>query len=732
MCFSVVSFAALAEPDANNLPGSESDFLDELPVVLSATRLSQPLDEAPMAITVIDREMIDASGARTVPDLLRMVPGFQVGYFDGNSPVATYHGHGDEYSRRVQVLIDGRSVYVPTLAGIQWSDHIISIDDIARIEVTRGPNAASYGNNSFLAVVSITTRQAIEDQGHKVKIIKGSYNTREGYYRYGEKLGNADFRITLGTEHDDGTELLNDYTRADYISYRLDNQIDLYNFFSYQGGYKDIKLGDHESPPDYQIETISAFQWLKWEHTTSNNNILSLQYYYNHLEEDLGHENQSILLSDIVSTSDKDYICITRLGLPDNTCLDNIDPYRNPDISLKSKRHDFEFSYTFNYNNFRLVTGSSARMDIIQANNVFSNNNTLRHKLYRGFAHGEFRQNNWLFNAGFMIEKNDISGTDYSPRLSIIQRINNNNTIRISTSKATRTPTLYDQNAHYATTVRLTENNGLTLSTPLQLFLGGDGTTTTDIMHNVHVVSLGNIKSEEISSLEIGYISRLLDNKLTMDIKLFSDNTDNLIGSSDSNFPALIPQDNVGGTATEILNTHKTEIQGAEISLDYKLPRNYRIYTHFSYIDITAEMFEPRGTWRDTRRYSVSAPEKTLGFTFIKHWPQDFNASINYYRVSDMDWMDRTGSTTPVSVTDRSAQPYNKLDLKLNKQYRFGNEKLDISLSLLNLLEDYFDYNRTRYTDNTFTTVAPNSNTLNSNGSLQDLRAYLEISLEFN
>jgi len=277
------------------LMGSESDFLDELPVVLSATRLPQPLNEAPVAITIIDREMIDASGARTVPDLMRMVPGFQVGYFDGNSPVTTYHGHSDEYSRRVQVLIDGRSVYVPTLAGIQWSDHIISIDDIARIEVTRGPNAASYGNNSFLAVISISTRQAIEDQGHKLKIIQGSKDTHEGYYGFGDSTDNFAYRVTLGTEHDDGTDLLNDYTRANYLSYRLDSQIDVDNFLSYQGGLKDLQLGDHEQPPDFQIEVESAFQWLNWEHTTSNNDTLSLQYYYNYHDEDLIHENALIV-----------------------------------------------------------------------------------------------------------------------------------------------------------------------------------------------------------------------------------------------------------------------------------------------------------------------------------------------------------------------------------------------------------------------------------------------------
>src|SRR5512134_2109461 len=66
---------------------SEQEFLREIPVVLSASRLRQPLDQAPAAITVIDREMIEASGAREIPELFRMVPGFVVGHVRGHEGV---------------------------------------------------------------------------------------------------------------------------------------------------------------------------------------------------------------------------------------------------------------------------------------------------------------------------------------------------------------------------------------------------------------------------------------------------------------------------------------------------------------------------------------------------------------------------------------------------------------------------------------------------------------------
>ena len=94
---------------------SEQDYLQEFPVVLSASRLSQPLSEAPNAVPVIDREMIKASGFRNIADLFRLVPGMFVGYENGHFPIIAYHGSIEQYSHRMQVLVDGRSVISPAI-----------------------------------------------------------------------------------------------------------------------------------------------------------------------------------------------------------------------------------------------------------------------------------------------------------------------------------------------------------------------------------------------------------------------------------------------------------------------------------------------------------------------------------------------------------------------------------------------------------------------------------------
>ncbi len=703
---SIISTCLLAEPALDNLSDFEDEFLDELPIVLSASRLAQPLNEAPVAMTVIDREMIDASGARTIPDLLRLVPGFQVGYFDGNSPVATYHGLGDEKSRRVQILIDGRSVYVPSLAAIQWSDLIITIEEIERIEVIRGPNAATYGNNSFLAVISITTRNAIEDQGHKIKVAAGSKDTINTLYRFGGQIGSSiDYRITAGTENNDGTDLLNDYTEADYLSYRIDFQPGVNDQIFYQGGFKNLELGDHESAPDYQTESSTAFQWLKWEHSSDNNNILSLQYYYNYNNEDMTHENKLI-----------------QFDPPFNI----IDPFPPAPVTIKSERHDLEFSYTQNFEKLRLVSGISARLDQVNGENIFRNSSTQRHKLYRAFSHGEYRFNDsWLLNTGFMVENNDISGTDFAPRMAIIHHINEKNTIRLGASKATRTPTLYDQNAYLRTNQQLTENGGNTLNPAFQAALGG-----TDILNLVDLTSPTDVDSEEIESIELGFISQLIKNKLMLDIKLFKDKTNQLIGRTDVEQPT--PEDNFDGASHQTLNTTKSKSEGLEITLDYKQAKDFRIYGYYAYIDIKAERTNPLGNDATPGRLEASAPTNSYGLMFIKHWPKNFDFSLMYYRVGTYDWIDRTRNREGDFWKDRNVHNYTKVDIKFDKLYQIGKEKLKISLILQNLANSFYDYNRTTYTDASLTSVQPVTTGISNFGSLQDRRSYLELSFMFN
>ena len=138
-------FALTASSAAQASEEPESPFLDDtLPVVLSMTRMPQRIDDAPGAVTLFTREDIERLGYRRLPQLLRLVPGMNIMSDTGHSPALFYHGLGTLNPNRMQVLIDGRSVYSPYLYGyVDWDALPLTMDEIERIEVVRGSNAAT-------------------------------------------------------------------------------------------------------------------------------------------------------------------------------------------------------------------------------------------------------------------------------------------------------------------------------------------------------------------------------------------------------------------------------------------------------------------------------------------------------------------------------------------------------------------------------------------------------------
>ncbi len=718
-----LSLCAAPADDMLSMMGTEDMYIDEMPVIISATRLSQPLNESPISTTVIDRQMIDAAGARTIPDILRLVPGFNVGYLNGNSPVATYHGQSGSLSNRIQLVIDGRSVYLPTLAGVSWSNLVISIEDIERLEVVRGPNASTYGNNAFLAVVSITTKHASQGQGTYIKGTTGSQDTADGFARYAGRSGDLDYRISVGTKNDSGTKLLDDFTETDFLSYRLDYQIDLSTQLYYSGGLQDNEFGDVQRNQDNlhdDVNVTTAFQHIKLEHTFENDSSLAIQYYYNYTKS---------LNSEFITT-----VSLSDFG----SILSNIDDFDITErLALESERHDLELAYYYNpLDTLRLVSGASVRADKVIANNVFDadTDNTLL--LYRFFTHGEYQlTDRFLINAGFMVEDNSISGTDIAPRLAFIYHLTNQHSFRLSASQATRTPTIFDENGYVALQQQLTQDGGQPLNNPpLENILGGD--TINDTL----VFNSGNVDSEEITSYEFGWMAQLLNNTLTLDLKLFSDETQKLIDEID--FIGDVPGENAddlyaalglvfpGSGADDTANVAGTRVQGFEFYADYNITTDWRLYGYFAYTEIQAkytrssvDIGKQAGT---IARLEDSIPRRSFGAILMKQWESHISTSLSIYRVSDMGWLDRARNSDPAfDFSDKSAEAYTKVDFVIRKTHRTASGQIDLSLIIQNIGNAYFDYTQTNFTDATRQTV-------DNPGSLQDRRAYFELAFRFN
>jgi iron complex outermembrane receptor protein len=154
---------AQADAEAPGAEASASSEEDEGAVpyeelVVTASRRAQSSFEAPNATTVITSEDIRLSGATTLPELLRRVPGADVMMLGPGSANFSVRGFNQRVANKVLVLVDGRTEYQDFLGMTLWSSMPVELEDIERIEVIRGPGSALYGANAMLGVVNIITR----------------------------------------------------------------------------------------------------------------------------------------------------------------------------------------------------------------------------------------------------------------------------------------------------------------------------------------------------------------------------------------------------------------------------------------------------------------------------------------------------------------------------------------------------------------------------------------------
>lgn len=266
---------------------------EELPTVLTAAKLKQPKAEVPASVTVITDEQIKVWGVRTLPELMKFVPGMFVGHADHeNNTSVAYHTSNPNTMRRLQVLVDGRSVYKAAIAKIIWDDIGLSLEDIDRIEVTRGPNAALYGANSYLGIINIKTKHPEDSQGSLVSWRKGNKGVQDVHFRHGLSFTATSLRISGSVKADEGFDGENAEENKDdirdgrkhgfinaYLNHELNSSSNLTLKLGYKSGKTEMRQIDFDqSPPDKT--TTNGYVYTRWEKEFSNNHQSHLQAYW--------------------------------------------------------------------------------------------------------------------------------------------------------------------------------------------------------------------------------------------------------------------------------------------------------------------------------------------------------------------------------------------------------------------------------------------------------------------
>jgi iron complex outermembrane recepter protein len=164
--------------------------------VTSVSKKEQKVSQTAAAIFVITQDDIHRSGANNIPDLLRMVPGVNVAQINSNIWAISVRGFNGEFSDKLLVMIDGRTVYQPTFSGVFWDVQNVPLEDIERIEVIRGPGGATWGANAVDGVINIITKKASQTRGGMVVAGAGNLDQGFGTLQYGGTAGKStDYRV---------------------------------------------------------------------------------------------------------------------------------------------------------------------------------------------------------------------------------------------------------------------------------------------------------------------------------------------------------------------------------------------------------------------------------------------------------------------------------------------------------------------------------------------------------
>ncbi len=276
--------------------------LDELAniEVTSVSRRGRKLAEVAAAVTVITSEDIRRSGATSIPEALRMVPGLQVARIDANKWAISARGFNDRFANKMLVLIDGRSVYTPLFSGVRWAERDLLLEDIERIEVIRGPGATMWGANAVNGVINIITRPAGDTQGGIASYGIGNEERGFGTLRYGSRLrpsahyrvyaryfNRNQFRDAAGRGTNDEWDVLRGGFRLDWAASGRDTltaQGDLYD------GREDQTVTILSLTPPFRrlaednVKLNGGHMLGRWTRATGDDSDISLQFYYDRTE----------------------------------------------------------------------------------------------------------------------------------------------------------------------------------------------------------------------------------------------------------------------------------------------------------------------------------------------------------------------------------------------------------------------------------------------------------------
>jgi iron complex outermembrane receptor protein len=445
--------------------------------VTSVSKKAQKISNSAAAIFVITEEDIRRSGATSIPDILRMVPGLDVARIDSSRWAVAARGFNGRFANKLLVLMDGRTVYDPGFSGVFWDLQDTLLEDVDRIEVIRGPGATLWGANAVNGVINIITKHAGDTQGGLVVAGGGSEDRAFSGFRYGGKVlengyGRGYFKyFNRGSFKTPGGEDAHDSWQMCRGGGRFDWQPTSSDALTLQG---DVYGADENQvtiapslafPPAVAItdsvDLLGGNMLGRWQHELSDTSDLTFQVYYDRT----GRRNSQL-----------------------DTSLDVLD------VDLEhhwkpGSRHDVIWGLGYRHYQDRFKGDAEIQFDKEHRNS---------HRL-GFFVQDEIRlvEDRLSCLVGTKLEENAFSGFELQPNVRLLWTPHKEHSLWAAASRAVRTPSRAELDARFIQRV-------IPGQAPTVVILFGDE----------------DYESEELMAYEMGYRWQF-SSKLSLDIAAF-------------------------------------------------------------------------------------------------------------------------------------------------------------------------------------------------------------------
>ena len=539
----------------------EFAMLAEDAMVELAARHKQEIGMSPSAITVITREDIEASGATTVPDLLRMVPGMDVviasRFFTSISARLFWTYENNLYL----VLVDGREANVELAGQATWEFQPFSMQDIERIEIIRGPGSSLYGANAVAGVVSITTRAVPEKTAGYVHLLGGQYGTMIATAQASTQLGG--FGISLSGGADLARKFVDPaVTTKDVLKFRAVGE---YRWSDSNRLMLDLGLASGSGPFSTSVGSLN---------TTNDLRMARLAYDSKNLRGQLYWTN---VITEIKLDAPLEFGGVR---------LANLVP-----ATVAGHTVDAEVQWTLPtfWEPLLIITGGGGRASILQSDEMLDGetyadiSNPDYHKLgithyqFRAsaFVHGEIAPTEWVTaTLGARFDYNTVTEVFISPRLAAVFKPVEGQFIRLGVARAFRKPNFLETHAH------------LQARCPPDSPLAGPA---CDNFQEFMSTAVGNdeLGNEELTAFELGYLGQFLGGRLSLAVDLYFNLYDNAIetvseiATDEQGLPDL--------NASSLKFDHVADynIFGSEITVRYNLARHTSLMLSWSHREMT-------------------------------------------------------------------------------------------------------------------------------------------------